>query len=139
MPLFLFRTGKYFGIEHFDGVRPDIMVFAKAIASGFPLSGLAASAELHKHWQPGTTTTKERATDEKIACNAHPQKSQSLLTIVMCVSIIIIKHRLPRRNIWRKRSGLRCCCGHPTGHQGREIGGKRSCERQAAHQRSSQT
>jgi len=47
------RTGKYFALEHFD-VSPDILVFAKAIASGFPLSGLAANKELHKHWQVGS-------------------------------------------------------------------------------------
>lgn len=35
-PLFFFfcRTGKYFALEHFD-VRPDILIFAKAIASGY--------------------------------------------------------------------------------------------------------
>src|SRR4030066_310257 len=29
------RTGKFFGLEHFD-VRPDILIMAKAIASGLP-------------------------------------------------------------------------------------------------------
>jgi 4-aminobutyrate aminotransferase len=47
------RTGKYFGLEHYN-VVPDILVFAKGIASGFPLSGLAANSALHKEWQPGT-------------------------------------------------------------------------------------
>jgi 4-aminobutyrate aminotransferase len=47
------RTGKYFAAE-LSGVKPDILVFAKAIASGFPLSGLVASAETHKHWQQGS-------------------------------------------------------------------------------------
>merc|ERR1712137_1392410 len=35
------RTGKWFATEHFD-VRPDILVMAKGIASGFPLSAIAA-------------------------------------------------------------------------------------------------
>ena len=34
-----------FAVEHW-GVRPDILVFAKGIASGMPLSGIAASKQL---------------------------------------------------------------------------------------------
>ncbi|MFF7940802.1 aspartate aminotransferase family protein [Nocardia gamkensis] len=44
------RTGKFFGHQHFD-VRPDIITIAKGLASGFPLSGIAASCELmEKAW-----------------------------------------------------------------------------------------
>ncbi|MDR2176037.1 MAG: aspartate aminotransferase family protein [Synergistaceae bacterium] len=39
------RTGKWFGIENF-GVVPDAIVMGKAIASGLPLSGVVARAEL---------------------------------------------------------------------------------------------
>ncbi|MEA3424565.1 MAG: aspartate aminotransferase family protein [Bacillota bacterium] len=39
------RTGKWFGIQHFD-IVPDIMILGKAIASGMPLSALVASAEI---------------------------------------------------------------------------------------------
>jgi len=39
------RTGKWFASEHFD-VVPDIMVFSKGIASGFPLSCIASTTEL---------------------------------------------------------------------------------------------
>jgi len=35
------RTGRFWAVENFDFV-PDIIVFAKGIASGFPLSGMAA-------------------------------------------------------------------------------------------------
>ncbi len=47
------RTGRWFAHEHFD-VEPDIMVMAKAIASGFPLSGIAARSELMAKWIPGS-------------------------------------------------------------------------------------
>ena len=47
------RTGKYFGHQHFD-VRPDIITLAKGIASGFPISGIAASAELMGKAWPGS-------------------------------------------------------------------------------------
>ena len=39
------RTGKYFASEY-SGVRPDILVIAKGIANGFPLSGVVTRKEL---------------------------------------------------------------------------------------------
>jgi 4-aminobutyrate aminotransferase len=46
------RTGKMFAIEHF-GVEPDIMVLAKGIADGFPLSATMAPAEIADSLKPG--------------------------------------------------------------------------------------
>ncbi|MFF5032587.1 aspartate aminotransferase family protein [Nocardia salmonicida] len=47
------RTGKFFGHQHFD-VRPDVITIAKGLASGFPLSGIAASGELMAKAWPGS-------------------------------------------------------------------------------------
>ncbi len=47
------RTGRWFAVEHSDLV-PDIMVMAKGIASGLPLSGIAARPELMARWKVGT-------------------------------------------------------------------------------------
>jgi 4-aminobutyrate aminotransferase len=47
------RTGKFFAIEHFDTI-PDVMIMAKGLASGFPLSGIAAPRALMEKWMPGT-------------------------------------------------------------------------------------
>jgi 4-aminobutyrate aminotransferase len=47
------RTGKLFAIDH-SGVRPDIMVMAKGIASGFPIAGIGASADLMGKWVQGS-------------------------------------------------------------------------------------
>jgi 4-aminobutyrate aminotransferase len=47
------RTGRWFGFEHFD-IVPDMVAMAKGLASGLPLSGLAASAELMAKWTPGS-------------------------------------------------------------------------------------
>jgi 4-aminobutyrate aminotransferase len=47
------RTGKFWGHEHF-GVRPDIVITAKGLASGFPLSAIAASRELMSKAWPGS-------------------------------------------------------------------------------------
>ncbi|MGH3716151.1 MAG: aspartate aminotransferase family protein [Micromonosporaceae bacterium] len=47
------RTGRFWGHDHF-GVRPDIVITAKGLASGFPLSAIAApSALMAKAW-PGS-------------------------------------------------------------------------------------
>jgi 4-aminobutyrate aminotransferase len=47
------RTGHMFFVEE-SGVRPDILIFAKGIANGFPLSGIASSKELMDLQQPGS-------------------------------------------------------------------------------------
>ena len=47
------RTGRFFAIEHFD-TKPDIMIMAKGLASGFPLSGVAAPRALMDRWLVGT-------------------------------------------------------------------------------------
>jgi 4-aminobutyrate aminotransferase len=47
------RTGQMFAVMHYD-VEPDILVMAKGIASGLPLSGIMAREELMARWKPGT-------------------------------------------------------------------------------------
>jgi 4-aminobutyrate aminotransferase len=47
------RTGKFFGHQH-AGIKPDIMIMAKGMASGFPISGIASSQEIMSRWQVGT-------------------------------------------------------------------------------------
>jgi len=46
------RTGEMFAVRHWD-VEPDVVVFAKGIASGLPLSGIIARPELIAAWRPG--------------------------------------------------------------------------------------
>lgn len=47
------RTGKIFAFEH-DGIVPDIVTMAKALASGMPLSAIAYKPELAENWDPGS-------------------------------------------------------------------------------------
>jgi 4-aminobutyrate aminotransferase len=47
------RTGELFAVRHWD-VEPDIMVMAKGIASGLPLSGIVARRELMERFPPGS-------------------------------------------------------------------------------------
>ena len=47
------RTGRFFGYEH-SGIVPDVIIMAKGLGSGMPISGIAASRELMEQWLPGT-------------------------------------------------------------------------------------
>ncbi|MCT1723468.1 aminotransferase class III-fold pyridoxal phosphate-dependent enzyme [Kocuria marina] len=47
------RTGKYWGHQH-STASPDIQIMAKGIASGFPISVIAASTELMSQGWPGS-------------------------------------------------------------------------------------
>ncbi len=47
------RTGAFFAVEHY-GIVPDIMIMAKGLGSGFPISGLAASYDLMSLWPVGS-------------------------------------------------------------------------------------
>ncbi len=46
------RTGKMFALEHY-GVEPDILVTAKGIADGFPLSAFTTRPEIAAAFKPG--------------------------------------------------------------------------------------
>jgi 4-aminobutyrate aminotransferase/(S)-3-amino-2-methylpropionate transaminase len=46
------RTGRMFAMEHFD-VEPDLMILAKSIAGGLPLSGVVGRATIMDHAHAG--------------------------------------------------------------------------------------
>jgi 4-aminobutyrate aminotransferase len=48
------RTGRFWAHEYAEGLRPDIVITAKGLASGFPLSAIAASEELMSKAWPGS-------------------------------------------------------------------------------------
>jgi 4-aminobutyrate aminotransferase len=47
------RTGAMFASEALN-VRPDVLVMAKGMGSGFPISAIGASARTMARWEPGT-------------------------------------------------------------------------------------
>jgi 4-aminobutyrate aminotransferase len=47
------RTGRPFAAEAY-GVRPDVVLFAKGVASGLPLGGIIAPRALMERWPTGT-------------------------------------------------------------------------------------
>ncbi|MDP6560705.1 MAG: aspartate aminotransferase family protein [Candidatus Binatia bacterium] len=46
------RTGKMWAVEHY-GIEPDLIVIAKGIGGGLPLSAAIGRAELFEAWAPG--------------------------------------------------------------------------------------
>lgn len=50
------RTGRWFAAGH-SGVEPDIVTIAKGIASGFPLSAVAAGRSIMERWPSGAHGT----------------------------------------------------------------------------------
>jgi 4-aminobutyrate aminotransferase len=86
------RTGKMFAVQH-QNVEPDILVMAKGIASGLPLSGIIARKDLLATWAPGThggtyggnvvacaaaLATLDVMEDEKLVENAAARGTQML-------------------------------------------------------------
>ena len=52
------RTGgKMWGIQHHEGVDPDIMTMAKGIANGLPLSATLATTPIADSWKGGNIST----------------------------------------------------------------------------------
>ena len=47
------RTGRNFCMEH-SGVKPDIIVMAKGLGSGLPISAIASTSEIMGKWKPGS-------------------------------------------------------------------------------------
>jgi 4-aminobutyrate aminotransferase len=47
------RTGKFFAFEH-AGIEPDILVMAKGLGSGLPISAIGSRRELMAKWKPGS-------------------------------------------------------------------------------------
>jgi 4-aminobutyrate aminotransferase/(S)-3-amino-2-methylpropionate transaminase len=47
------RTGRMFAVEH-DGVEPDLMILAKSMGAGMPISGVVGRADIMDAPAPGT-------------------------------------------------------------------------------------
>jgi len=51
------RTGRWFGFEHADGVRPDVVTLAKALGNGMPIGACWARADVATAFRPGDHAT----------------------------------------------------------------------------------
>lgn len=97
------RTGTMFALEQ-AGVVPDIMIMAKGLASGFPLSAIAARPALMERWTPGVhggtyggnavacaaaVATLDVLRDEQLPRNAGVQGA------VLMDKLRLLQHRFP--------------------------------------------
>jgi acetylornithine/N-succinyldiaminopimelate aminotransferase len=51
------RTGRWFGFEHADGVRPDVVTLAKALGNGVPIGACWARTDVAAAFRPGDHAT----------------------------------------------------------------------------------
>ena len=51
------RTGRWFGFEHGDDVRPDVVTLAKALGNGMPIGACWARREVAAAFKPGDHAT----------------------------------------------------------------------------------
>jgi acetylornithine/succinyldiaminopimelate/putrescine aminotransferase len=51
------RTGTWFGFQHAENVRPDIVTIAKALGNGVPIGACWARAEVASAFRPGDHAT----------------------------------------------------------------------------------
>jgi len=51
------RTGRWFGFEHAEGVRPDIVTMAKALGNGMPIGACWARDDVAAAFAPGDHAT----------------------------------------------------------------------------------
>ena len=51
------RTGRWFGFEHGDDVRPDVVTLAKALGNGMPIGACWARRDVAAAFQPGDHAT----------------------------------------------------------------------------------
>jgi acetylornithine/succinyldiaminopimelate/putrescine aminotransferase len=51
------RTGRWFGFQHAEGVRPDIVTMAKALGNGMPIGACWATANVAEAFRPGDHAT----------------------------------------------------------------------------------
>ncbi len=94
------RTGRMFATE-WTGARPDILVMAKGIASGMPLSGIMARRSLMDKFTPGThggtyggnavscaaaLATLDVIEDEGLVANAHTMGQRLLAGLTAAAS-----------------------------------------------------
>jgi 4-aminobutyrate aminotransferase len=90
------RTGRMFAYEH-AAVEPDIVVMGKGIASGFPLSAVAASEATMSRWVTGShggtyggnpvgcaaaLATLDVLADEQLLANASARGSQLIIGLL---------------------------------------------------------
>lgn len=65
------RTGKWFGVDHYPFVKPDLMVMAKGLTSGYvPMGGVMVTDEIASYFDDHTLWTGLTYSSHALACAA---------------------------------------------------------------------
>ncbi len=67
------RTGRWFGFQHADGVRPDVVTLAKALGNGVPIGAC---------WARGDAGTALRPGDHASTFGGQPLAARAALTVL---------------------------------------------------------
>jgi acetylornithine/succinyldiaminopimelate/putrescine aminotransferase len=67
------RTGRWFGYQHADDVRPDIVTMAKALGNGVPIGACWARTEVAEAFRPG---------DHATTFGGQPLQARAALTVL---------------------------------------------------------
>merc|ERR1711884_1021482 len=97
------RTGEILAMNHCPDVQPDIMVLAKGLASGFPLSAVIAKSELADSQVPGTMGGTYAG--NAVACAA----ALATQRVIRDEGLIELKDQYP--DVIRDVRGLGCMIG----------------------------
>jgi taurine--2-oxoglutarate transaminase len=65
------RTGEWFGVDHYPDVKPDLMVMAKGLTSGYvPLGAVVVSDEITAHFEDNTLWAGLTYSSHPLSCAA---------------------------------------------------------------------
>ena len=63
------RTGKWFGIDHYPFVKPDLLVMAKGLTSGYvPMGAVTMTSEIASHFDKNTLWAGLTYSSHALAC-----------------------------------------------------------------------
>jgi len=64
-----YRTGPLFSFQHFEGVQPDMVTFAKGVSSAYiPFSGVGMSQEIFDHFRTNALGIGSTYAAHPVAC-----------------------------------------------------------------------
>ena len=90
------RTGRWFGFQHAEGVRPDVVTMAKALGNGVPIGACWARDEIAAAFKPG---------DHATTFGGQPLAARAALTVLEVMEAEDVPGRAVRAGE-RLRAGL---------------------------------
>ncbi len=96
------RTGKLFCYQHY-GIKPDVMLLAKALGGGFPIGALVASKTVQDVLEPGTHASTFGGSP--LACSA-----ANAVFNVLIQKKVLAKSNIVAKYMWQKLALMKAEC-----------------------------